>query len=216
MSPARPRSSSRAARTRGSTIRRGRGTRLISGTPCKGIGRSSRGRSRRTSESAHPAPVGVGELQRKIGAGMGAARFHPQAGKDGDQQRDDGRIGGRAVAFGKRQQGGDRASEWRRHCAARRDGARRSAGRARHRPARAVSRRRSSLAALAGTPDMSRATRMPMTAASSSELLASRLAPCRPVEATSPQAQSPGTEAAAGLHPWQRRPCDSERPGGRE
>ncbi|MGO7645988.1 hypothetical protein ACC709_36890, partial [Rhizobium ruizarguesonis] len=25
--------------------------------------------------------------------GMGAARFHPQAGKDGDQQRDDGRIG---------------------------------------------------------------------------------------------------------------------------
>ena len=38
------------------------------------------------------------------------------------------------------------------------------------------------------------ATAAPKTAASISELLASRLAPCRPVEAASPQAQSPSTE----------------------
>src|SRR5215213_6353994 len=98
ISPARPRSSSRAARTKGSTIRRERGTRLISGTPCKGIGRRRAGDLQRLGK-AHLAPVGIGEPQWKVGAGMGAARFHPQAGKDGDRERDDGRIGGRAVAF---------------------------------------------------------------------------------------------------------------------
>ena len=41
---------------------------------------------------------------------------------------------------------------------------------------------------------MSSPTRAPKTSASSSELLASRLAPCIPVEATSPQAQRPGSE----------------------
>ena len=40
---------------------------------------------------------------------------------------------------------------------------------------------------------MSLATRAPNTTASSSELEASRLAPCAPVEATSPQAHSPST-----------------------
>ena len=41
-----------------------------------------------------------------------------------------------------------------------------------------------------------RATRAPNTTASSSELEASRFAPCAPVEATSPQAHSPSTRAA--------------------
>ena len=45
-----------------------------------------------------------------------------------------------------------------------------------------------------GAPSIDRATIAPNTAASVSELLASRLAPCSPVEAASPQTQRPSTE----------------------
>ena len=47
--------------------------------------------------------------------------------------------------------------------------------------------------AAALAPLMSSATSRPQTAASSRELEASRLAPCRPVQATSPAAHSPAT-----------------------
>src|SRR5579863_2888052 len=43
-------------------------------------------------------------------------------------------------------------------------------------------------------PATSSATHAPVTAASSNELLASRLAPCSPVQAASPQAHNPLTE----------------------
>ena len=64
---------------------------------------------------------------------------------------------------------------------------------------------------------MSCATRAPNTTASSSELEASRFAPCAPVEATSPQAHSPSTlvrpEASVRMpaHVIMRRRRDRDR-----
>ena len=51
----------------------------------------------------------------------------------------------------------------------------------------------------------------PPTTASSSELLASRLAPCRPVAAASPQAHRPST-VLRPRRPRRCRPCDSAPP----
>src|SRR5208337_2160018 len=53
---------------------------------------------------------------------------------------------------------------------------------------------RAGVAGRAGAPSIERATIAPNTAASLSELLAKRLAPCNPVQAASPHAQSPVTE----------------------
>ena len=58
----------------------------------------------------------------------------------------------------------------------------------------------------------SAAATLPNTTASSSELRASRLAPCAPVADTSPQAHRPGERGAAVARPPRRRPCGSARP----
>ena len=57
-----------------------------------------------------------------------------------------------------------------------------------------AARLRSGAGERVGAPSIDRATIAPNTAASVSELLASRLAPCSPVEAASPQTQRPSTE----------------------
>jgi len=59
----------------------------------------------------HFPPCGFGPPQRKIGAGMGSARFRPKAGEDGNQQRNDRRIGSRPLGFDKRQQACDGAMD---------------------------------------------------------------------------------------------------------
>ncbi len=45
----------------------------------------------------------------KIRAGVGTARFRPQAGEDGDEQRHDSGIGGRTFAFGQWQKRSNRS-----------------------------------------------------------------------------------------------------------
>ena len=83
-----------------------------------------------------------------------------------------------------------------------------SSGAARQRPVPCAGRRRCGSA----SPQAGARPRAPKTSASSSELLARRLAPCTPVQATSPAAQRPGSDRAPVERPSRRRPCGSARP----
>ena len=59
----------------------------------------------------HRSALAFRVLLRKVDAGMAAARFFAHRGEHGYRERDDRRVGVRAVAFCERQQSGDRLAK---------------------------------------------------------------------------------------------------------
>ena len=198
MSPARPRSSSSAARTSGSIMMVGSGgTVMAQALRLRGRGVARRSRAnvsasaRRSDLAARPVRRVAGEVAAAVAA---AALLAAQRG-DGDEQADASRIGGRAVAGGQGRERGDGRARARRASRstptfAREDVAHRRRIRRRRHGDAASARARPRLACRR----CSRRPSVAVAAASSSELLARRLAPCSPVDAASPQAHKPAIE----------------------
>ena len=172
--------------------------------------RRVRGRRRARRRGVSDDGTRRGQGGRKVGAIMRAAAFLAAQGGDGDHQADQRRIGCRAVAAGERQQA---AMARARPCRSR------STPRPCDRIGRTAEDRRGRQAqgrsAASAAPRLASATlsatQRAQTTASSSELLASRLAPCSPVRP--PRRRPTGRRRSCGRRrPPRCRPCDSARP----
>ena len=221
-SPARPRSSARAARTSGSIEERVSGSRLRSSEASRHGGRAAvggvaglgRGEQRPAQRCRRGAAGAVG---REVGAAVAAPALRRPRAARRDQQAGQRGLAARC-----------RAGERLRGVRPRRVEARR--GRAPRRPAlhdrRRIAEQRSARqagrqAARGAAQDRPRRAAAARPSATRRAKTRPRAASCwpggwrraAPVEATSPQAQRPGERACGPARPPRRRPCGSGRPG---
>ena len=194
MSPARPRSSRSAWRTIGSTRRVGRGdSGIVQARFGTDVGRDRGGLGKRLIERDPRAaglrwPLGEIEAAVRADAVPRAAARRRRSSAQPRPDRRPARPSARARPKARPRRARRRPSRMT-PAACDRIG-RTAAGSG----AGGTARLRSGAGGRDGAPSIDRATIAAKTAASVSELLASRLAPCSPVHAASPQAQSPATE----------------------
>ena len=153
---------------------------------------------RQPRQATRPRSAAAREVEPAVRADASCA---PQRG-DGDHQRDGGGIGSRSEPEAARARERGRPRRERRAVADDAGGARAGIGRTgAGSAARGASAARSRAGGASGAASIERATIAPKTAASISELLASRLAPCRPVAGRFAARPKAGERAAAlGVH----------------
>ena len=156
----------------------------------------SRGLQRRFQGQGAAVPAGR-IRRREIATEMGAPAFAPAQRGDGNQQRDECRVRCRAGRSDQRQQSLRPPLPGRRVCAARRPPATELTEPPPDQAAAGILTAMPSRSRPGGAAATLAATDPAPTTASSSELLARRLAPCSPVPATSPHAHRPGTRATS-------------------